>query len=124
MCFLQRLLQLSPDEGRSSDIRNKEMVSKVLGASGRRGSMVFFLVCFDFQLTFPIFVHVLDNFLSRASMTQFPDKSTCRLLPRLGSSNYQAVGLRRGLENSISYVDVTLYYKALLTEYMRLYTFH
>lgn len=67
-----------------------------------------FLVCFDFQLIFPNFVHVLDSFLSRAFLTPFPEKSTCSLLPRLGSSNHQVVGVRRDLENSISYVDVTL----------------
>ena len=50
-------------------------LARFLEPVAQEGLWSYSSVCFDFQLISPVFVNVLGNFLvSRASLTQFPDK--------------------------------------------------
>lgn len=107
--FLQRwILQKFSDEGRNSDSRNN-WLARFLEPVAQEGLWIYSTVCFDFQFILPLLANMVGSSLgSRVFLTQFPDKQTSASCQDWEGVITRLWGVRKGLGNSICYVDLTL----------------
>lgn len=75
----------------------------------QEGLWIYSSVCFYFQLILPLLANTVGSSLgSRVFLTQFPDKQTSASCQDWEGIITRLWGVRKGLGNSICYVDLTL----------------